>query len=594
METNLIRQINKEKQAFEDKCIQIVPNLLFNQKKTIEKIYFYYNSKFKTGEIDTEGDRKYFFNIVKNPCKTTTKAIDFDTKHIDIQTAEGGDPLRTWYFERDLKFWMKDQRFGKILNRIFEELPIFGSVVIKMVDGKPKFVDLRNFVVEQCADSLDLANYIIERHPYTVANFKKTAKIMGWEKSKVKEAIDLFHQMKDVDHIMVYERYGEVEDKHGNWTYRRVCLADVGIDEEDLRNKSNIPYKGVELSSVEVDGHPYWEFHLTKIPGRWLGIGIVETLFEPQVRENEIANLQSKGSYWAALQLFQSRDPQTQRNLLVEAQNGDILTAESEITKIDISDRNLAFFSEETRKWLENRDELTFSYDVVKGERLPAGTPLGSARIAATMAGSHFDQIRENIALDIKEFLYNAIIPTFQKQSSNEHMLRLAGEDLDKVRNMLINNKAINALFRFMEKKNKLPTKDYFETLKAAITERVKQGKEKLLKIPKDFYKDLKYKIDIVITGEQKDTRVWAATLFAALQAMTADPTLLTNPMKRKVFSQWLEAGGVNLADIEPDRTPSTAEQLEQISPQISRAGGGVSRPQMPQAPVPGETQAAL
>jgi len=220
---------------------------------------------------------------------------------------------------------------------------------------------------------------------------------------------------------------------------------------------------------------------------------------------------------------------------------------------------------------------------------------LGSARIAATMAGSHFDQIRENIALDIKEFLYKVIIPNFQKESSAEHTLRIAGEDLDKVRNMLINEKATNALFRFMENKGKLPTKDYFETLKTAITERVKQGKEKVLKIAKDFYKDFKYKVDIIITGEQKDTRVFAATLFAALQAMTADPTLLTDPTKRKVFSQWLEAGGLNLANIEPERTMSTTEKLAEMTPQITqRAGGGVSRPVMPQAPIPGQTQQAI
>jgi len=358
METNILRQINKEKQDFEDKSIQIVPGLLFNQKKTIETVYFYYNSKFKTGDIDTEGDRKYFFNIVKNPCKTTTKAIDFDTKHIDIQTAEGGDPLRTWYFERDLKFWMKDKQFGKILNRIFEELPILGSVVLKIINGEPKFIDLRNFIVEQSADTLGDANYIIERHPYTVANFKKAAQDMNWDKGKVKEAIKLFREMKDVDHIMVYERYGEAEDSKGKWDYRRVVIADVGITEEDMRSKAKVPYKGVELSSVVVDRHPYWEFHLSKIPGRWLGVGIVETLFEPQVRENEIANLQSKGSYWAALQLFQSRDPAINRNLLIDAQNGDVLTAESEITKIDISERNLAFFNEETRKWISSIPEI--------------------------------------------------------------------------------------------------------------------------------------------------------------------------------------------------------------------------------------------
>ncbi len=588
-ETNILRQINNEKQDFEDKSIQIVPGLLFNQKSTIEQIYFYHNSKFITGEVDAEGDRKYFYNINRNPCKIYTKAIDFDTKHINIQTAAGGTPIKTWYFERDLKFWMKDKQFGKVLNRIFSELPIFGSVVLKIVKGVPYFIDLRNFIVEQSADTLNDANYIIERHPYTVANFQKAAKEMNWDEGKVNETIKLFRGMQDVSHIMVYERYGEVKEGE-NWDYRRVCLADVGVDQEEIRSGAGVPYRGVELSSDVVE-HPYWEFHIGKLPGRWLGVGVVETLFEPQIRQNEIANLQAKSSYWAALHILQSRDPGANRNLMTDAQNGEILTVESEITEIQISEKNLAFFNEETRKWMENRDELTLSYDVIQGERLPAGTPLGSARLAASMVNAHFDQIRENIALDVKQLLFKVIIPQFEKQNTGEHVLRIAGDDLDKVRNLIIEKKATNALFSFIKRKSKLPTKLQYDAIKAAITERVKQSKEILLTIPKEFYKNLKYKIDIIITGEQKDTSVWAQTMMAGLQAVTADPTILVDPTKKKFFSKFLESGGASIIDFEPDQ-PTGVEQLTEQMPR--GAGGGVARPSIPQTPQMGETQRAL
>ena len=565
--------INKEKQDFEDKDIQRVPGLLFNQRKMIEQIYFYYNSKFQTGDIDTEGDRKYFFNINKNPCKLTTKAIDFDTKHIQLLTAGGGNALKTWFMERDLKHWMKDKQFGKVLNRIFKELPIFGSVVLKIIKGVPLFIDLRNFIIEQSADSLDEANYIIERHPYTVPNFRKAAKDIGWKQSKVDETIKLFREMKDVSHIMVYERYGEVLEK-GKWEYRRVCLADVGIDEEDARSGISTPYKGVELSS-DVMEHPYWEFHLDKLPGRWLGVGDVETLIEPQIRQNEIANLQAKGSAWAALQLFQSSDPATNRYLMIDAQNGDILSVESPITKVDISDRNLSFFTQEFQKWMGNRDELVFSYDVLQGDTLPAGTPLGSARLAAGMASSHFDQIQENQALTVKELLYEVIIPQFEKQTTPEHTLRLAGEDLDKVNDMMIKQQSKNALFDFLKKKAKLPTKEQYEAITAAIEQRVKQGKEKLLTIPKGFYNGVKYALDIVITGESKDTSVWAQTMFAGLQAVTVDPTILTDPVKKKFFAKFLEAGGASIVDFVPDVQTSGTDNLMPVK----SVGGGVARP---------------
>ena len=135
---NILTQINKEIQDFKTKQIQIVPGLSFNQYDTIQKIIFYYNSKFVSGETDDEGDKKFFYNIVKNPCKVFSKAIDFDTKNIRMLTTGGGEPLKTWFMERDLKYWMRDQEFGKVLNRIFKELPIFGSVVLIFKFSLPK------------------------------------------------------------------------------------------------------------------------------------------------------------------------------------------------------------------------------------------------------------------------------------------------------------------------------------------------------------------------------------------------------------------------------------------------------------------------
>jgi hypothetical protein len=583
----LLDLITQEKKDFEHQIVQVVEGFDFNQKSTLERIYRYYNSKFEGGEVDTEGNKKYFFNIVRNPCKVTTKAIDFDTKDIRILTAAGSDPLKTWYFERDLRFWMKDQDFGKVLNRIFTELPILGSVVLKIIDGVPHFVDLRNFIVEQSADTLGKAEYIIEKHLFTPMEFRKVGTKMGWE--NIDKAIEEWRRM-DEPYLTVYERYGEVKDEEDNFTYRRFFVADVGTEDVDRFGKVT-PYQGIELASEEVTKHPYHEFHLEKIPGRWLGVGIIETLFDAQVRMNELANQLSKGTYWAAAHIFQSADESVNRNLKHDVKDGEIITADSEITQVNMGNRNLDFFNQESMRWMKNIDDLTFRYEVIRGERLPAGTPLGAARIAAFMNGAYFDHIRETIALDMKKLIYDVIIPRFQRENTREHTLRLVGVDLDKIRELLIGEKAYNDLFRFIEKKRQLPSNRFLDGLKSIVGEKIGQKKEILLKIPKDFYKNLKYKIDIVITGEQKDTAVMAQTYFAALQAITADPTLLTDPSKKKFFYKWLEQGGISPIDLEPEQPLPSVEQLVQQLP-VKGAGGGVSRPAAPAqsgTPVPGE-----
>lgn len=589
----LLREINKEVQDFKTKVIHIVPGLTYNQRETLLKIFFYYNSKFQSGEVDDEGDRKYFLNITRNPCKVFTKAIDFDTKNIRLLTAGGGDPIKTWFMERDLKYWMRDKQFGKVLNRIFKELPIFGSVVLKIVDGEPYFVDLRNFIVEQSADSLNESNFIIEIHNFTPANFRQVGKQMKWDKEKIDEVVKLFHEMKDTSHIRVYERYGEVcetkEDGSKTYKHKRVFIADVGVDEFDQYGNLEVHHKGVELSSDEYEGHPYWEFHADKVNGRWLGVGVVETLFEPQIKQNETVNLESKSAYFLALHVFQTRDSAFNRNLKGDVRNGETLTVDSEVTEVNISDRNGAFFNEQHRKWMNNRDEMTFAYDAVQGERSPAGTPLGSTQISIGQTLSYFEGIQENVAMDIKEMLYSVILPQFQKENTQEHTVRLVGKDLDQyidmVKNEMVMKEVIKLAIQSLKGKP-FPSNQDKEVIETAVVASIKQGKEKIIDIPKNFYSGLKYDIDIDITGESVDTRVRYATKFAILQAIQADPTMTTDPVKKKFLYSMAEDGGINPNDLFDVET----KEMPQIP---NKGGGGVSAPQMG-ARIPGAEVATV
>ena len=568
MAENLLTTIRQEISDFENNEIQVVPGFLFNQKETLERIYRYFYSKFEDGEIDYEGDKKYFYNICRTPCLIYTKSIDFDTKHIRPITEEGQNPFKTWLLERDLRYYFKKVQFGKVLNRIFKELPIFGSVVLKIIDNKPYFVDLRNFVCCPSADTLDNSPYIIEIHRFSLPRFLEVAKEKGWDKSKVDEIVE---KTPSYEFIKIYERYGLVDGE-----YKRVIMADVRGEEEEQE-------AGIVLDETVVDRHPYYEFHLEKIPGRWLGVGVVEILFDPQVRQNEIANMEAKGSYWNALRVFQTRDTTVERNLMKDVMNGEILNIDSEITPVNTTDPNLAFFAEQTRKWLQNRDELSFSYDVIRGERLPAGTPLGSAQLAASMVMSHFDQIREEIAMDIKELIFSVILPNFQKTANQEHILRLVGEDIEVLKNLLVREKTFKSAIIYAVKNRRLPPLAYLRATKIAIQERFKEKKELSVVVPKDFYKDLKYSIDIVITGESKDTAVFAQTLFTAIQAITADRTLLSDPVRRKLFFKYLESGGINPSEFFP------VEQEQELPIQREVGGGGVSRPVSPVALPAGE-----
>lgn len=581
----LLRQINRELLDYKAKNIQIVPNLWFNQYETLQKIYFHSNSKFRTGDFDSEGDRKYFYNINKNPCMVFTKAIDFDTKNIRILTAGGGDPYKTWFMERDLKYWMRDKQFGKVLNRIFKELPIFGSVVLKVVDGTPYFVDLRNFIVDQTADDIDSMNYKLEIHNYTVPQFKKVATQMKWEQAKIDQVIAEYHKMKDISHIRLYERYGEVpdikDDGSTTYSYKRVFLADVGVDEFDMYGNIVSVHPGVELESKEWDGDPYWEFHINKVAGRWLGVGLVELLFEPQIRHNEIANLQAKASHWAALRVFQTRDAAINRNLMTDTRNGEVLNTESEITQVNMEDRNLAFFNEETAKWNKNIDSLTIAF-------APVGHSVIAIQIAQDQVISYFKHIQQDVALDVKEMLFEVILPKFQSDNSPEHTLRIVGKDLEQYIEMVKNDLMVKEIIRQVTSGKPFPTEEQKNAIGLAIEESIKQQKEKIMTIPKNFYSELKFDIDIDIMGESVDVRDRSAARLSILQAITADPTMTTDPIKRKILIGMAEDGGLNPADF-LDTPKTNIGNTTNQAPQNIRAGGGVSAPVPGQSAMPGQ-----
>jgi hypothetical protein len=570
----IFNRIKTEVNDFQEKSIQITPHYKYNQKQTLEDIIRLYNSRFEKGEYDSQGFRKYFFNIVKGPCYTSAKAIDFDTKDIMILPVGGQNSIWSWLMEKDLRHWMKESGFGRTLNDIFFNVSVYGSVVLKKAKDNLHIVDLRNFIVEQSADSLKSAAYIIEQHRYTPYELRQT----GW--NNVEEVITAWRETKE-PYIRIVERYGELTEEEisdgspsEHKFMRTIAFIPEGRDvtQSDLE-RWNIGSGGVILEQEEVDSIPYREIHWEKMPGRWLGMGRVEILSDPQMRINELVNLRVKSSYFSTLNLYFSRDDNVKKNLLQDLSNGDVITAMDRIERVPTEDRALSSIDLEERKWSGIRDEITLTHDVVRGERPPAGTPLGSTQIATSMTMSYFEGIKENIAMAIKDIIYEDVIPMFKKQG--EHYLKLVGEDLEKWNRLIAISKTNEEVFKFIKKNNKIPSKDQYDIMKETITEKVKKKKEDIL-VPKNAYKDIKYKVDIVITGESKNIQVQTANNSMILQMLQQDPEVLTNPGKRRIFTKILESMGMQIEDLDGggvDKQEMMAQKVGQVK------GGGISRP---------------
>ena len=585
MNNEIISQINKDLMDYDTNEVIIADKYKFKQKDVIKDNLRTFNSQFKDGDRDSAGFKKYFKNIVKNPCTVTTKAIAFYPADIRILSKPGHNSRKAWLLDRDFKFWVGKSGFDTILRKTFDEIPIQGSYVWKKVKGTMHPVELRNFACEQSADNLLSATYVIEQHLYSPAEFSK----MQWDKESKREVLERFNKSAE-KYIRIIEWRGFVPEswlgRDGEEYTRIVAIAylpDVSPDTTEKGIASDAAGAViVYMQEEDEDEFPYREFHLDKIPGRWLGVGKIEQNRDPQIRTNEITNLRVKSSLIASVNLWQTRDNTLNANLLHDVTNGDVIPVLSEITRIPNEDRNIGALDNEESGWSRNRDEVANTFDVIRGERLPSSTTLGAAEIAAQMTMSYFDGIRRSIASQMKPVIKKDIIGDFLANNSDEHYIRLVGEDFDKWGDIMIAEKKNVALLRFFFEQGKLPTKAQEQMINTAITERMRAGKEAVEMLPSDFYKDLDYDVDIVITGQNRNTTVEAANVQMILQAIQQDETMLTNPQKRRVFARLIESLGLNISDFEMEESTGEAMGMADMAQQTVRGGGiggGVAGP---------------
>jgi len=559
---------------FSRESIEISPGYLFNQAETLKKIDFYYGSQFITGTHDREGFKKFFFNINKSRVNTAKKATDLDTKDIRVIAEEGQSFYPAWFFEKELRQFMKEEKFGVLLNEIVSKAPRYGSVVIKDVDGKPQIVLLRNLVNDQTVNSIKSSSHVIERHLYKISEFRELGQKKGWD--NVEETVALYEKMGQAE-ILMAEFYGFVPEKElgkkpksEKMVKTMFLLTGVEFYNPTPKNNEEV-IKPFILFKQEIDEWPYRDWHWDKEEGRWLGVGVVEDLFGNQESVNELNNLLRKSLYWSSKKLFQTKDQTAPRNLFTEAENGSVFQVRDGINPVSMEERNLPQYNLEFQRLERNSDQRAFTFEVNTGESLPSGTPFRLGAILANAVNSYYAFQRENLGMFIKEIIEDFIIPGFIKKKNKAHVLSFEGEsdELEKIAGMITNHLLQQSIQDFYTRFGRFPTVSEYLEEQAIVTQKVLNKGRIYLEIPEKFYKDLKYRIDIVITGEQIDLPSQIETLTNLLTLLGNNPGILQDPQTKIILEKILNKAGENPIGI-----------INALQKNMFQAGG---LPQLPQ-----------
>ena len=565
----------------------------FNHIQTLKRVDLYYNSQFESGNTDSSGFHKYFYNVVKPSCDVATKFIDIDTKDVILRSERENDEYRIWMMKKDLQLWLKKEKIGVLFNEIGFDFPKYGTVVVKKGnDNKWRKVNIQNLRMEPGAPSLESSSFVYE----VIEMTKREVREMGWDTEECKAFLENYEEAR----CIVYACYDFNPDEGKKWvlSYKTDFLkaqhgqGTIETAESQINNQST--YKpGWTLYEEEVDELPYRELHWEKVPGRWLGFGYVEYLFDDQMRQNELVNIKAKGLYFTSLHLYQTRDQIPQRNVSTDLQNGDILPVVSEITPIANEERNLAHFQQEEQRWDHSIDRKTFAFDVARGGDLPSQTPLGVAQMQAGQILGYFELKRENLGMFIKNIILADVIPQFKKQTRKEHAIKFLGSESESEKLLAAFTEAETRkkVFDYALKNGVIPTPENIAQFRMDTSDARRKVREFYVTIPEGFYDDVQETVDVLITNESLDVSSRLQTLQIAMQMISGNPAIIQDTKLRTVFFKMLELAGVNpvelnMIDSKMEMMPPSAQemmgQMPQAAPQASpRQVGGMQSAMM-------------
>lgn len=543
----------------------------FSQKDTINTIDLYYNSKFESGAIDSEGQKKYFLNICRFRQEVAEKQTDIDVKDFlfvpELDTAE----YPAFFMTKAFRQWAKKNKYGKIINALNHDYSKYGSCVAKLVGDEIERVPLNTLRNQQNAECLEDASYVILEHKGM--SMSEVKKHKGWDLS----GLDLNWN----DTVDIFERYGEVPLSY----YKKQTGGDyVEGDEKEtvycmcivsLKAKKNSKEYEGNLLFIEETECPLREAHWTRVDGRWLGVGEIEKNFDNQIFRNMVVNMRRRGLLWSSKKIFQSTDTDISQNLIRNVKDGEVLKImpNGQITQVNMETRGLAEFEAASREIDLNADKTSFTFESASGESMPSGTPFRLGVMLSQAVASYFNLKKENFGLFMEDIVYDLLLPLFKKQNKKSHMLQFSAteEGVEKLKKDLID------LWVYNDFKKRILNGEYADLalIRASVEKQINERSNHWLEIPDGFYDDIKANVDLVITGESMNIEKRLETLTNVYTQLVQQG----DPNAKKIMAKILSLTGESLDSLVGMQSSNMNQQNPQALMQTLQGQGQVQAP---------------
>jgi len=588
MENNLGALVRDLEQNFISGTTKISKHVDVSLNENIERIEAYLNSKHTTGEYDSMGREKPFFNIVRAAVNVWFRATDIDRKDIMIKPTKESDTVGALLLSVHLHNWMRQSNFGVFLNNFGITLARYGSAVSKWVETDDELVAEVVPWNRLIVDTVDMNSApVIEKLYLTPAQLVKRK---GYDQEVVKELLETKKSRETTskdkkdnqsDFIEIYEVHGELplsyltdkeEDQDTYVQQMHVLSFQAKKQGRKTEYDDFCLYKGKEKKN------PYHLSHLIPEDGRTMSVGAVEGLFDSQWMVNHTAKAIKDQLDLASKLIFQTSDGSfVGQNAINAIETGDILVhAENKpLTQLANSSHDITSLQNFAIQWKSLGNEINGVSESMLGNNPPSGTAWRQTEALLQESHSLFEIMTENKGLAIEEMIREYVLPYLRKKmdTKDEIVLTLSDMDITNIESRYVKNQAIklnNKLIKDAVLSGQIAEQPDLAQLENDIKGGLQeQGNFRFFKPSdlndktwKEVLKDIEGDVEVVITNEQTDKQAMLTTLNTMLATLARLGGRPLSKDEKLVFNKILtEVGGISPLQLSQSEQPATGSQ---------------------------------
>lgn len=564
----------------------------------INKIYAYLESKHVSGDKDSLGRDKPFFNIVTAARNIWFRATDIDRKNITCKPTKAKDIIGAFLLTVHLQDWMRRENFGSFLNAWGLELAGFNSVPVKFVEKDGRLIPSVCSWSRMIADQINFAeNPKIEILELTEAQLYDR----GYDEETIEE-LCAGQKARELTNKQTRDNknsYFKIYEVHGNFPLSYL----TGNDEDDdvfcqqmhvlsfLKKVDGDGYDDYSLYKGKEEKDPYMLTSLIPATDGSISLnGSVKNLFESQWMVNHTAKAIKDQLDLASKLIFQTSDQNfVGQNALYAIESGDILvhSVNQPLTQVNNNSHDVSSLQSFGGQWKQLANEINGISEAMMGVNPPSGSAWRQTEALLQESHSLFELMTENKGLAIEEMVRKYVFPYLKKKMnhSEEVAATLDLNGITQIENIYVRNEAIRRGNKLIKDQilsgniaNPADLKALEESVKGELNS---MGNYRFFK-PSDLddktwkeeFKDLEWDVEVDITGESVDKQAILTTLNTALQVII-NPNFANNPKAQFIIDRILTETG-KISPLELASIPKP-EQPQPMPPTAAPEGGQVA-----------------